>query len=511
MIDAKTFGAIGDGSADDGPALQEAIDAAVRLKQPLSISTGTYNTSQELKMWGDGLRIIGDGATSTIIRAAEEIVSCASLRGTYAHIEGISFDANRKAAHAVRALHLAVSVVRECHFQNARVDGIVLPRYDDDCAFTLNDSNHFDGCSALSNGQVYCTPGLVETYTGRCGKLLPAAGTVSCKKGDVLVTGTGTAFTRMGIRSPHYGDFIRIGTGDDSQFLQIESLVSDTQLKVGVRRTPTKSLERQDFAIAVGNGYTEALGVDNNHNRLSGGLWRSNAGAAMQIGGLYGPLIEHPQIDNIGFYGIVVNFTQGGSQTYNTTILHPYFEGTQASPFLFASAFGISVIQPMVKGSQTVHYTEGPWSAGVWLGLGETADGDDIGRGGASPIGVGSSSVRTSRGLNFANEGKFTHGVKNAGTIDPARTIPILGSVVAVGPEEPVLMTATPTLEDGVDGQEVTIFNQGGGPITFQHRNRLPGSGLRLAEDSVTLTLGSSLRLLWFNKAWCQIGFTHVL
>jgi len=362
------------------------------------------------------------------------------------------------------------------------------------------DSNHFDGCSAVSNGRIYCKPALSATYSGYCGELMSAAGTVSCTKGSTIVTGIGTAFTTMGIRNTYFGDFIRVGTGTDSQYLQIDSVDSDTQLRVGERRTPTLSLSGQEFAVAVGNGYMEALHADNNFNHLTGGLWRSNAGAAMQIGGLYGPLIDHPQIDTIGFYGISVNFTRGGTQTYHTTILHPYFEGTQASPFLFASAYGISVIQPMVLGSQEPHYTSATWNTGVWI--------DQFGM---RPIGNGGSSLPTSKGWNLANEGTFKHGAANAGPINSASTIPVTGSLVAVGPGGPVTMTAEPTLSEGVDGREVTIINQGIGAITFQDRKTLPGSALRLAAPAITLMPYSSLRLIWFNSSWNQVGFTSVL
>jgi hypothetical protein len=301
MIDAKSFSAKGNGMTDDGPALQSAIDAAASQKQPLSIPAGTYLTTQELVISANGLQIIGDGSTSTIIKAAASITSCATLAGTFARIEGLTFDANRLATYAVRLQRLAVSLVRSCYFTRAIKDGIFLPRYNDQGGFTLNDSNHFDGCSAVSNGRIYCKPALSATYSGYCGELMSAAGTVSCTKGSTIVTGIGTAFTTMGIRNTYFGDFIRVGTGTDSQYLQIDSVDSDTQLRVGERRTPTLSLSGQEFAVAVGNGYTEALHADNNFNHLTGGLWRSNAGAAMQIGGLYGPLIDHPQIDTIGF------------------------------------------------------------------------------------------------------------------------------------------------------------------------------------------------------------------
>jgi Pectate lyase superfamily protein/Periplasmic copper-binding protein (NosD) len=62
MIDAKDFGASGDGSTDDTSALQAAIDAAAKAKQTLTIPPGNYLVTRSLQA-RSGLAIWAYGAT----------------------------------------------------------------------------------------------------------------------------------------------------------------------------------------------------------------------------------------------------------------------------------------------------------------------------------------------------------------------------------------------------------------------------------------------------------------
>lgn len=82
MINAKNYGAIGDGIADDTVALQLAIDTAYSMKTSLYIPSGNYLVSSSLNMpfnsgsvYNQGNYIYGDGMLNTIITASAANIS----------------------------------------------------------------------------------------------------------------------------------------------------------------------------------------------------------------------------------------------------------------------------------------------------------------------------------------------------------------------------------------------------------------------------------------------------
>ncbi len=68
-LDARNFGARFDGTADDAPALQRAIDAAHEQRRALRLPGGTANLGQPLVLKGRDVSLIGEGMTSTVLRA----------------------------------------------------------------------------------------------------------------------------------------------------------------------------------------------------------------------------------------------------------------------------------------------------------------------------------------------------------------------------------------------------------------------------------------------------------
>ena len=66
-INARDFGVVGDGIADDTDALQSAIDSAKERGLAINIPSGIYNYSYHLDI--DGTTVWGDGADNTILNA----------------------------------------------------------------------------------------------------------------------------------------------------------------------------------------------------------------------------------------------------------------------------------------------------------------------------------------------------------------------------------------------------------------------------------------------------------
>jgi hypothetical protein len=494
----EAFGAVGDGITDDSAAIQAGIAEAGLTKQPLVFRPVTYAINTELGAVAlHGIELRGCGSANsakTILKAGTAIRSVLTMQSSYANVTGIQFDANRLATYALFLESSSFSKFEDCLFQKAAKDGINLS------VIGINDANIFTNCWACDNGQIFCTSGFNATFKNF--QRTAAAGTIACKAGDRTLVGTGTAFKSMGIRS---GDFIRIGTGvAEDQFLQVSSVECDDRLVVGSRRVPNANLRGQGFAIAVGNGYTEVRHNDNNITQISGGLWRLNAGAGMMFNGLYGPKVTHPQIDHIGFYGIVLGTTDQEG-IYSTVIDHAYFEGCLAAPILFGSAIGVTVLNPQTGVGRLPLYHMG-YSAqniGTWHDYS-----------GIHPIGDAVSTIPVaSSSATFTLGGRIVHRGENPGTISARVPIATATSLVLLSTSAHVTMSATPTFADGLaDYQEILAYNQGAGdPITLQDESVLPGSNLRLAAGTITLRYKDSIRLLWVYGRWVQVGHTALV
>ena len=61
-LSARDFGAVGDGAADDGPALQAAMNAAAASGKALEIGEGTFRTTMPLVLPGAAAGLTMRGA-----------------------------------------------------------------------------------------------------------------------------------------------------------------------------------------------------------------------------------------------------------------------------------------------------------------------------------------------------------------------------------------------------------------------------------------------------------------
>jgi len=82
------------------------------------------------------------------------------------------------------------------------------------------------------------------------------------------------------------------------------------------------------------------------------------------------------------------------------------------------------------------------------------------------------------------------------------------GVLVWLGPTGVFTMTSTPTIPDGLDGQEIVLYNNTANTLTIQDQGTLAGSNLRLTAATVALGARDSVRLMFVQGLgdWVQIG-----
>lgn len=82
VLSARTFGAVGNGTADDTAAIQAALDAAVSTgRLAVYLPAGTYKVSSTLTIGTAGMSLTGAGRTATVITgnsAAQPIITITS-------------------------------------------------------------------------------------------------------------------------------------------------------------------------------------------------------------------------------------------------------------------------------------------------------------------------------------------------------------------------------------------------------------------------------------------------
>lgn len=498
-LHARDYGVVADGTTNDVVALQAAVDAAIALQRPLRLAKGVHLLNSRLNLGGT-ITILGTardgGGGGTVIKAGaamNQLVYGSAC--SFSSVSGVEFDGNGLANVALQLGNCSLSVFDRCRFTGALYDGVRVPRYlIDGVTFGLSDSNHFLNCDGYRNGMLFAVSALASDFAGLNVRTTVVTGTMSCTAGSNVVTGVGTTFTAMGLRR---GDFVRIGTGGTPEYLQVDTVDSDTQITCGLKQLATQTLSAQGYMIGRGAGYFEEFGPDTNINHITGGIWRSNAACGIQIGGLYGALVDHVQVDTHPLYGIAVNFSAEDTQTYATVIQHPYLEGNEAAPFYLGAAYGITIIQPMVLDiAVPIHYSSTTFNVGTWMDFS-----------GITAIGGGTSRMPSTRGYDFKNVGKSTQGIGGVSTGDPASTILYDSALLQLPTGGIVAYTSTPTLANGTEyGQHVTFYAIGAGGATFDDYRKRTGTGLMLKTPSVTLRGGDAITLMWDEVHWVEIS-----
>ena len=102
----SSFGAKGNGQADDTGAIQKAIGAAKESGSKLYFPKGDYQITQTIQINAHGLQMEGAGPDHTRIIAGAEMDRMCYLLGSNVVISHMSFDGNNTAKYGVHPFHL---------------------------------------------------------------------------------------------------------------------------------------------------------------------------------------------------------------------------------------------------------------------------------------------------------------------------------------------------------------------------------------------------------------------
>lgn len=331
LFNVKSYGAIGDGKADDRKALQKAINAAYGTSKGgnLFFPPGLYRISGpiEVPIWGMGETVswIGHSSATTLIAPSEPMDYLVRMRGGNGSVKGIQFigtDPENGYEQLVKVCMVA-SDIRDKLFSGAAfmwgaVHGLQI----------LEEGNNnlcvFDRlCQFSQNGTIIEGNGAVGEGTNiSFMKLNPA-------KEDV-----------------HIGAYFKVGSGEGSVY-HIDAVGPN-----GITVSPPLKeaiLPGTPYKIHLGCGLQTDRGSDNNVYGIYDCHFVGNAATGLMVRGLYGHHIQGGNFDSNGISGIHI-----GSGAINTTpaysgsINHSYFENNGYANVLLDYASGLSIIEPLL-------------------------------------------------------------------------------------------------------------------------------------------------------------------
>ena len=138
-FDVTTYGAVGDGTTDDTPALQAAVKAALAVSGTVYLPHGIYGLTSDLQLLGAGtsVTLVGEGQESSVIKALAPAAAISwggapngpgaggqTLFGRPSTSGSWSFDGNLIATRGVTVgSTVAYGIWRNIHVTKVRGDG----------------------------------------------------------------------------------------------------------------------------------------------------------------------------------------------------------------------------------------------------------------------------------------------------------------------------------------------------------------------------------------------------
>lgn len=365
MMHVADFGALGDRPDDEGPALQQAIDASIAEREPLHFGPHAYKTAQELVVPEPHVLVgapdIG-GQNGTRIKAIAPMRSVMVLGGRIRATD-IRFDANHAADHALHLQGFARGHMEHCTVTSARSDGVLAARRTDGDDHAPNGSALWRSCWIERNGTVYCDTSLESDYLNVLdGQREVVQGLTGTTDGGETIEVSGVDLSTLGLR---VADLVRIGAGS-LRLGVVESVEGQT---ITLQDPIWVPLTDAPMAIARGDGYREEHSAAANRNRFDHCRFRGNAGAGVGMAGLYGDHLTDCQFDAHKWHSVRIG--EGHNEAcIAPSLIAPYFEGgAHGAPILVRAAQQLSVIAPMDRAYPDggLIAGEGPRAYGVIL------------------------------------------------------------------------------------------------------------------------------------------------
>lgn len=384
---------------DNYAQLQKAYDDAQAANKPLFLEPGKpYKVKTEL-IWGgeNAIRIHGrnctiqsngttwDPATGVGQRSAVHI-------STGIFVDNIKFWGYLISRYAVYFDGSDRARVVLCDFMQGYQDGANLGP-----TSAGTDAMHFFNCSFRLNGCVYHSAAFDGFSYG--GHKVAVPGTVATTAGANTVVGTGTLFTRYGIRE---GDFIAIANASatdvknvSTEWYMVKSVTDDTHLEVYDLPTLASNLSGKNFALCVGAGMRQEITNEGNNSIWDESYCANNANG-MRFASLYGGTVHHAQIDaSAGFPMAIGAFN--AAAPIGMHVSHAYFEFLNTPASIYISAANSLVLTDSVTVGELFRISNSNAVSGVSMGQGPFSDPSN---GGIRPISPNSVSLMPTNVIN---------------------------------------------------------------------------------------------------------------
>ncbi len=169
-VNAKDYGATGNGSTDDYPSLQAALNVvAVAGKGALFIPAGTYMLSQDLVVPSNCL-ILGAGRGSTLKAAVNSLTNCLKLSSvSHCMIANLQIDGNKANVQQIGIQYVSLSgilitnsddiTITGCYIHDCYVSGIMA---NGGCTNLVISNNRLVACF---DNQIYVRAQNLSPYT----------------------------------------------------------------------------------------------------------------------------------------------------------------------------------------------------------------------------------------------------------------------------------------------------------------------------------------------------------